>query len=93
MPHHPIARVTSGLMRKLNECTEHIGLPSLLTASPFDNAEYASTGDNAAGAATNMILNNGSTMDMDLMNGLPNDFLFADFPAFDFQDSQFGFTS
>lgn len=88
VPQHPIARVPVGMTRKLKECTDSLGLGSMLTGSPFQNTNYTSLmtdfgglGDAGSGGADNMF----ASVDMQTVNGLPDDFLWGDFTDFHLQ--------
>ena len=35
LPHHPLTRVTAGLMRRLSACTTSLGMDSVMTGPPF----------------------------------------------------------
>ncbi|USW50135.1 Putative zn(2)-C6 fungal-type DNA-binding domain-containing protein [Septoria linicola] len=89
-PQHPIARVTTGLMRKLNKCTEKLGIASVLTASPFDASDYATVGDTTTDRFD--LFRPDSSVDLDIIGRLPNDFMFADFADFSFAGSNLGYT-
>lgn len=89
-PQHPIARVTTGLMRKLNKCTEKLGIASVLTASPFDASDYATARDTTTDRFD--LFRPDRSIDLDIMGGLPNDFMFADFADFSFAGSNLGYT-
>lgn len=91
-PRHPIARVTTALMRKLSECTTVLGMESLLSGSPFGSLEgqYAAARDfglNMTGDHTGL---DGSFN----MTGEPffdGSFAFPDFETYDLQESQIPF--
>lgn len=85
MPRHPIARALAGLTRRLNECTVSLGIESVLTGSPFQNAEYANlmtdfggVGDMRGAGADGML----TSLDAQTLSGLSDDFLCGDFGDF-----------
>ncbi|KAF2164285.1 hypothetical protein M409DRAFT_25165 [Zasmidium cellare ATCC 36951] len=90
MSHHPISRVTAGLMRKLNECTAALGMESVLTESPFGNGEYAAARDITGTVTHDPSMN--SAFDLHLANGLPDDLLYAEFGDLAFSNPEFNFT-
>lgn len=88
VPQHPIARVPVGMTRKLKECATSLGMESILTGSPFQNTnlnslmtEFGSLGDVDGDGAGTMF----ATVDMQTVNGLPDDFLWGDFMDFHLQ--------
>ncbi|KXT17288.1 hypothetical protein AC579_516 [Pseudocercospora musae] len=89
LPSHPITRMTAGLMRKLNECTTALGMDSVLTESPFANPELATVRD----YASNINGNVHGPFDLQAANGLPDDFLYADFSDLTFPDTQFTYAT
>lgn len=95
MSHHPIARALVGLTRRLGECTAGLGMESVLTGSPFQNAEYTTLmtdfgvapGDARAGGGAGGAGGGGpdamlTSLDVQAMSGLPDDFLYSDFGDF-----------
>lgn len=85
-PQHPLSRVTSGLMRKLNEWTSTLGMQPIMTTSPFANIEWAGLphlNDDMMSASSMQ-----APFDMPLMNELPEDFLYAGFGNPVFLESQ-----
>lgn len=99
MSQHPIARALAGLTRRLNECTAGLGMESVLTGSPFQNAEYTSlmtdfsgAGDvRVGGGAADAML---TSLDVQAASGLSDDFLYGDFGDFHlaFPESQAQFS-
>jgi hypothetical protein len=92
LPQHSIARVTSGLMRKLNECTASLGMDGLLTESPFANLDVPmmTNGNGHTQSDQSMI----SAFDVEMGNGsLLDDLLYADFNDLGLPDPNFGFIS
>jgi hypothetical protein len=89
MPQHPITRVTTGLIRKLNEYTISLGMESVLTGSPFANLDWSAAMD------TNGIEMNNATLptsfDIQLANELPDDFFYAGFSDLVLPHSQYQF--
>ncbi|RMY62840.1 hypothetical protein D0865_00235 [Hortaea werneckii] len=94
---HPLARVTTGLMRKLSDCSAALGVDGVLTGSPFSRLEgqYAAARDFGL-ASTSEAQQPGSlagtTTPFD-WQALPTDFLYTDFADFDFADTQFDFVT
>ncbi|KAI6914841.1 hypothetical protein KC318_g735 [Hortaea werneckii] len=94
---HPLARVTTGLMRKLSDCSAALGVEGVLTGSPFSSLEgqYAAARDfglASTSEAQQPGLIPGTTTPFD-WQALPTDFLYTDFADFDFADTQFGFVT
>lgn len=92
LPQHSVSRVTSSLMRRLNECTASLGIEGLLTESPFANLNaFTSTSGhgNLEGGNTTT-----SVFELEMDNGsLPNDFLHADFSDMAFPNHNFDFST
>ncbi|KAI7212794.1 cytochrome b2 [Hortaea werneckii] len=94
---HPLARVTTGLMRKLSDCSAALGMEGVLTGSPFSRLEgqYAAARDfglASTSEAQQPGLLPGTTTPFD-WQALPTDFLYTDFADFDFADTQFDFVT
>ncbi|RMY38605.1 hypothetical protein D0866_02489 [Hortaea werneckii] len=94
---HPLARVTTGLMRKLSDCSAALGVEGVLTGSPFSRLEgqYAAARDfglASTSEAQQPGLLPGTTTPFD-WQALPTDFLYTDFADFDFADTQFDFVT
>ncbi|KAI7550766.1 hypothetical protein KC331_g2971 [Hortaea werneckii] len=94
---HPLARVTTGLMRKLSDCSTALGVEGVLTGSPFSRLEgqYAAARDfglASTSEAQQPGLLPGTTTPFD-WQALPTDFLYTDFADFDFADTQFDFVT
>lgn len=89
MPQHPISRVTAGLMRKLTEYTASLGMESLISNSPFANPEWAAVRDFSNNLPDGSTLS--TSFDLQLTNGIPDDFLYAGFDDMTMPDSQFPF--
>ncbi|KAI7570667.1 cytochrome b2 [Hortaea werneckii] len=94
---HPLARVTTGLMRKLSDCSAALGVDGVLTGSPFSRLEgqYAAARDfglASTSEAQQPGLLPGTTTPFD-WQALPTDFLYTDFADFDFADTQFDFVT
>lgn len=91
LPQHPLSRVTTGLMRRLSECTVTLGIDSVLTGSPFGalDGQYAMARD--FGLNGPMVAAGASSTDwqMDAAGNMgtsfhPDEFLSLDFGNFAF---------
>ncbi|KAI6818997.1 cytochrome b2 [Hortaea werneckii] len=94
---HPLARVTTGLMRKLSDCSAALGVEGVLAGSPFSRLEgqYAAARDfglASTSEAQQPGLLHGTATPFD-WQALPTDFLYTDFADFDFADTQFDFVT
>jgi hypothetical protein len=86
---HPVTRITTALMRKLSECTTMLGMGDLLSGSPFVALEgqYAAARDFGLGMTGDQ-----TGLESFAFSGEPfldGNFVFPDFEAFNFQNSQF----
>ncbi|KAI7479915.1 cytochrome b2 [Hortaea werneckii] len=94
---HPLARVTTGLMRKLSDCSAALGVEGVFAGSPFSRLEgqYAAARDfglASTSEAQQPGLLHGTATPFD-WQALPTDFLYTDFADFDFADTQFDFVT
>lgn len=87
-PQHPLARITSGLVKRLAECSAELELDLLMAGSPFGKLEGFDVAAGSAGQVAQTAIQ-GPNDHFALVNSqiIPDDFLYTDFGQFAFNGS------
>lgn len=92
MPSHPLARVTTGLMRQLAACTTSLGVENVMTGSPFGAVDgpYA-IGQSGNNASVGVQDGFNIAFDSQPPQMAPDFMAWSDFGNFSFDDLQYDY--